>query len=119
MRKPKIRFVKNLRLAAYAICLYWIHKIHIDEKFKNHPAKDDLIEHEMAHYRLINRMIETNSNFKRGLLELYNNLWDFFDVTRISLKYSRSRSFILSAIWHLFVLISVGYVVYIFIITII
>ena len=94
MSKPEnveLRFVRNLDFHAKAICLYWINEIHVDEKYRHHPAIGELIAHEMKHYRIISKMLATNSEAKRWFLELYNDLWDIFDVYRLQLLYFKTE----------------------------
>ena len=90
--KPKIKFVKNLRLYANAIYLYWINEIHIDETFKDSPILDDIIKHEMKHYQIVQKILKTKSKFKRILLLLYNNIFDFIDCVKLDLLYMRTLS---------------------------
>ena len=35
-----------------AICLFWCDEIHISKKYENHPILNDIIQHELKHYRL-------------------------------------------------------------------
>lgn len=105
----KIRFVKDLRFYANAICLYWINEIHIDESMKNSPALNDIIEHEKKHYYLFVKAVKSNC-FKRNLLFLYNNLWCAFDSLRLSLKYW--QSFKTKLIGYLFCLSLLTFIVF-------
>ena len=84
--KPKIKFVKNLHYHSDAICLFWIDEIHIDEKFKDHPLLDDIIKHELTHYRIIKQIINEKSILKKILLSLYNDIFDFIDCFRLEIK---------------------------------
>lgn len=89
----KFFFVKNLRLFANAICLFWIDEIHIDQKLKDSPILEDIIRHELKHYRLVKEILELRNEkslksvFKIIVLTFYNNLWDLYDGFRIELKY--------------------------------
>lgn len=89
MTEPKIKFVSNMNEGAgfIAICLFWIHEIHVDESFKDSKALPDIIKHEKHHYYLLTKILETKSRLKRMLLGLYNNTWDFLDVRRIIFKH--------------------------------
>jgi len=89
LSKPKIRFVKHLRLYCDAICLYWIDEIHIDESFRNSKILDDLIKHELKHYYLIKRIIkakEENKTLKAILLSIYNDIFDLLDSLKLDIK---------------------------------
>jgi len=89
-KEPKIIFVKNLHYSNYAICLYWIDEIHIDEGLKNSPILNDIIRHELKHYYTIKRLIvmrEQGKILKPLFLAFYNNLWDIWDSIRIELKW--------------------------------
>ena len=85
--KLKVRFVKNLKLHAKAICCYWIDEIHVDESLQKSPALNSIIKHETKHYEIIQRIITTKSHLKRLLLALYNNVWDILSCMKISVKY--------------------------------
>jgi len=68
-----------------AICLFWCDEIHISKKYENHPILNDLIRHELKHYRLAKEI--QKANFWRALiLSLYNNLWDFYDNIKMEIK---------------------------------
>ena len=86
--KVKVRFIKNLKFYADAVCLFWINEIHIDESFKNSPVLDDIIRHEMKHWEIFHKAAASNF-FKRKLLLLYNNVWDVFSCTKIEFKHFR------------------------------
>ena len=89
----KFFFVKDLKLCANALCLYWIDEIHIDESLKDSPILDDIITHELKHYFLIQKILKARkektikSVFKSMALMFFNNLWDLYDCLRIELKY--------------------------------
>ena len=87
-KEPEIKFVKDLKYSARAICLYWIGEIHVDEELRNHPALQDIIAHEKNHYKLISKALNSNP-LKQRFLFLWNNIWDFLDTFKISLKYCR------------------------------
>jgi len=77
---PKIRFVDGLSIAAEGICLFWLDEIHIDSFWKNTPVLPHIIKHEMRHYRIIKRVLNTKSSLKRIGLILYNNLFEIVDL---------------------------------------
>ncbi len=90
MENPKIIFTKNLHYSSYAICLYWIDEIHIDERLKNSPILNDIIKHELKHYYIFKRLIamrEQGKTLNFLFLSFYNDFWDFFDSIRIGLKW--------------------------------
>ena len=92
--KPKIKFVKHLKLYCEAICLYWIDEIHIDESYRDSPLIDDIIKHELKHYDLIKKVIqakESRNELKASLLMAYNNLFDVFDTFRLFFKILRLK----------------------------
>jgi len=96
--KVKVRFVKNLKFCAGAMCLYWIDEIHADESFKDSPALDDIIRHEMKHYEIVQKIFSSKS-WKKPLLFFYNNLWDTFSCCKIHFKYF--RQFKVECLWDL------------------
>jgi hypothetical protein len=88
--KPKIRFVKDLKFVAEAMCLPWIDEIHIDESHRNSPILNDIIKHEKKHYLLYQKMRSSESSWKVFLLREYNTWWDLYDCTRLDfLQYYR------------------------------
>lgn len=105
-----VKFVKNLRDGAgfYGICLFWIKEVHIDESFKTSKALKDLSKHEKYHYHLITKILKTKSRMKKGLLGLWNNIWDFLDTSRIFLKHA--REFKIQATVHVLIYAVVFYV---------
>ena len=97
-KEPEIKFVKDLKYSARAICLYWIGEIHVDEELRNHPALQDIIAHEKNHYKLISKALNSNP-LKQRFLMLWNNIWDFFSCFKISIKYC--RYFPMEFIWNI------------------
>ena len=87
-KEPEIKFVKDLKYCARAICLYWIGEIHIDDELKNHPALQDIIAHEKKHYEIICKALNSNP-LKQRFLMFWNNIWDFLSTFKISIKYFR------------------------------
>ena len=87
-KEPEIKFVKDLKYSARAICLYWIGEIHIDDELKNHPALQDIIAHEKKHYEIICKALNSNPLRQRFLM-LWNNIWDFLSNFKISIRYFR------------------------------
>jgi len=82
----KIYFVADLKYVSKGICLYWINEVHIDETVKSDPLLEDILRHEVRHYAIITKALRQSSELKKGLLLLYNNIWNFFDCLRITLK---------------------------------
>ena len=87
----KVRFVKNLKLSAKAMCLYWIDEIHIDESLKDSVALNDIIKHEREHYRLVQKIVSTNSQVLKWLWTRYNNIWDILSCMKITAKYFKGN----------------------------
>jgi len=82
----KIRFVKNLDIVGYeAVCLWWADEIHVDEKLRDSPHFMEILNHEMKHYRIMQRVIRERSWWKRELLLWYNELWDWYDNIRMDI----------------------------------
>ena len=97
----KVRFVKNLKVHANAVCVFWLNEIHVDETLKDSSALNDIVEHEWKHYRIIQRIIGTKSAFLRGILWLYNDFWCGFSGLKIDAKHFRGnliRSFAFSLV---------------------
>jgi hypothetical protein len=88
VEKVKVRFVKNLKFYAGALCLYWVDEIHVDESLKDSPALDDIIRHEMKHYEIAQRIIASKP-WVKALLLLYNNFWDKLSCFKIRFKHFR------------------------------
>jgi len=83
----KIRFVKNLGVVSYeAVCVWWVDEIHVDEKLRDSPYLMEILNHEMKHYRIMQRVIREKSWWKRELLLWYNVLWDWYDCLRMDLE---------------------------------
>jgi len=58
----KIRFVKNLDvMGAEAVCIWWCDEIHVDEKLRDSPRLQEILKHEMRHYRIFQRVIREGS----------------------------------------------------------
>jgi len=83
----KIRFVKNLDVAgAEAVCLWWADEIHVDEKLRDSPRLMEILNHEVKHYRIMQRAIREKRWWRRELLLWYNELWCWYDNLRMNLK---------------------------------
>ena len=81
-----VRFVDDLSLAAEGMCLYWIKEIHIDKQHEGKPWVEDIIRHERKHYYFIDKALHGHPWVSTFWIIL-NNIWDFFDVLRICIKY--------------------------------
>ena len=80
----KIRFVKNLDVVGYeAVCLWWVGEIHVDERLRDSPRLEKILEHEMKHYAMMQWVIREKSPWKRELLLMYHEFWDMYDNLRI------------------------------------
>lgn len=85
----KIVFVKGLYPFFDAVCLFWIGEIHIDERYKDSKTLDDLVKHELMHYKLIKRArkyIEEGKILKAFAFAILNGIFDIYDTLRIELK---------------------------------
>ena len=104
----KVRFVKDLKVHANAVCVFWLDEIHVDETLKESSALPDILAHEQKHYRKIQRIIKTKSAWLRGFLWLCNDLWCGFDTFKIDAKHFRGnlvRSFAFSIVILTFLVI--------------
>lgn len=90
METPKIIFVENLERLTLcrAFSLVWIHEIHVDKKYEHSDILDDLIKHEKYHHKLLWERIEKKHRTQRIAYALWNNLWDFFDVNYLDIKWA-------------------------------
>jgi len=85
----KIVFVKNLYPYFDAICLFWIDEIHIDERLKNEIYVNDIIKHELTHYKYYKKSqkyLEQGKTLSAILIGLQNACFDLVDSIRIDLK---------------------------------
>jgi hypothetical protein len=80
--EPKIRFFEDL-WGNRAVSLGWLNEIHVDESLKDHPHLDKLIAHEKKHIKYYKQYVLEKNDFRRQLITIENNLWDFFNCWKL------------------------------------
>ncbi len=86
--KPvSIVFVENLKTDCEAICLWQKGEIHIDSSYmegrENHFMLNDILKHELKHYRFFKSLGGEDSPLRRRIETSIHSLWDFLDCVRL------------------------------------
>ena len=87
MSNPQIIFTKNLNPHIKALCDIKNNIIVIDSEFEHSPLLQDIINHEMNHYRILHKALSTKSRLLKKILFAYNDVWDYFSCMKIAIKY--------------------------------
>ena len=88
--EPTVRIFNNMEKLTgnkgYAIP--YANEIHLDSKYANTEFGEAILKHERKHIEKLTKILEGKNRY---ITMIENNLWDFFDVMKISFKHERKN----------------------------
>jgi hypothetical protein len=74
-----------MNLFCDGIVLYWKKEININKKWKNTSIGKKIINHELKHLELIEKIKKEQNPLKKAYIIIINNLFDYFDSYRLGI----------------------------------